>query len=612
MPLKWNDLSPNQQQIIENISGPSLVIAGPGTGKTEIMAHKIAYLKRKAGISEKEIMSITFSRKASNEMRDRLSSFDGINEKLIRITTLHSLALNTLYRLNCGRKYVASTDETIFIMKDAVEDVFGKNIDINQASKYLNIINSFKTNGISYYQIINSKEIKKIYQRYEDLLKINNVQDLEGIILRTVILLKSLKFNLPTPKYLLVDEFQDINKTEFEFIKQLAQKSHHLFVVGDDDQSIYGWRGSEPDLIINFDKLFKNAKIDNLQTTYRVPEHILAGALSVVKKINQRMKKIINAHKKAGEKIKIVISSDDTSESDWISTEISKLIDNGFQAKNIVILAKELSLLDKIKIKFEDTGIPYIYWGEKNLFTDKKIQVLIAVLRILTDKGDNLAIRTCLSEMNSFNIGPQKIKRLRETAEQNQKTLWTILVDAEKFEHTKTWNRDYKKFVDFILRLQNISATKNVNDVVLEIGNLMGINKDQPFLEFVRFFKKKRITQPIDLVTSYADEKAFNSERHKNVEESEKVNLMSVHSSKGLGFKIVFMLGMNRGIFPNPEQNEDEQRRLCYVGMTRSKQILYMCHCKEMIGQAAHGHKKCYPSEFLQEFSRDSYELIRP
>lgn len=610
IPVSWKELSPNQKNIVKDISGPVLVLAGPGTGKTEILSHKIAYLKKVGSGAEKDILAITFSRKASNEMKDRVTAFERLDVESIKISTLHSLALNILHKANIGRQYLASTDETIFIIKDAAEDVEGKKIEKKKALEYLNFINSLKNKGACYYNIGDEK-LKHIYKRYEELLDFNKVQDLEGIVLRAVNVLSSGQSDIISSKYLLIDEYQDINKIEFKFIRQLAKDSKHIFVVGDDDQSIYGWRGSDPHIIVNFKQLFKGAEIYNLETSFRVPENILKGALQIVEKIGTRMKKVVNSIKKNGGKIKIVISDSAASESNWISKKISELSSDGVDPNEIAILAKELSLLDPIKCNLQERGIDYLYWGERNLFSDKNIQVLMAVLRVLNDKDDNLAIRTCIEDLNLFNIGPKKTKALRGAAEQNDSTLWHTLVNAEKNSVTQPWNKDYKKFVGFILSIENSTHDKSVTGVVTYVGEVLGIKNDQAFLDLVRMSEKRSFSGLKDFIESYYNEKSYNSERQRIAEEAVgKVNLMSIHSSKGLGYNVIFMIGLNQHMFPNPSQDCDEQRRLCYVGMTRSNQMLYMCHCQEIVGQSAHGYAKYHPSPFLQEIPDECYELI--
>ncbi|MHA1346734.1 MAG: ATP-dependent helicase [Candidatus Heimdallarchaeaceae archaeon] len=606
MPVTWEELSCDQKKIIMDNDGVALILAGPGSGKTEILAHKIAYLIKNQAVSENEILSITFSRKAMNEMQDRMSKFEGFQDKKFNISTLHAIALRLLYSNGLKRKVLVSTDESFYIMKDAVLDVLHKS-DSGSVWYWLNFINKLKIDGKNYWDL--SGEPRNIYQRYEELLLYNDVLDLEGIILRGYNLLRE-KGTQKNHNFILVDEFQDLNKTEFEFIKKIAEEAHHLFVVGDDDQSIYGWRGADPSIITNFSTIFPGSKINSLNYSYRVPNNILKGALQIVSKVQPRISKTFESVVMTEDKIGIVLARDKTTETKWLCDSINKYLSEGCVPNKIAILSKELALLEEIKQELEDSGIKYLFFGEKDILFEDTMRFFFSVLRVLNDPHDNLAVRYCLETSSDFNIGSVKINTLRETAEKKNLSFWGTMINAEKIEETKKWNTDYKMFASFILDLfgaMNGRSFLRQLDIILDE---LGITTE--YRDIIMDLRERSKAENLPkFVEYYLDRKANSAERQRVVDEtSDAIRLMTLHSSKGLGFEVVYFVGLNEGILPNPEQDIGEQRRLCYVGMTRCEKKLFMCHCEEITGKSAHGHKKYNPSQFLQELSKEYYDRI--
>jgi DNA helicase-2/ATP-dependent DNA helicase PcrA len=313
--VSFNDLKPKQKQVVKYEGGPLLVLAGPGTGKTEVLTHRVAYLISQKKVSPKEILAITFTKKAANEMLERLKEFEGLKTFQPSVSTLHAESLNVLGEIGQPSfEFIADDDETLMLMKDASEDLnleigyrelktLKRRIELLKANNRLP--NEMDENG-------SDVMLKRLYERYELLLTYNKATDLGGLVVKAV---RSIFKNYrPNVRQLLVDEYQDINRVEYRLIQLLARDADGLFVVGDDDQSIYGWRGADPSIIWDFENTFKGAKIESLEDSIRCPEHILKGALGVVSKCSNYKHKSIHSARGEGSKIHILRSSSEIAE----------------------------------------------------------------------------------------------------------------------------------------------------------------------------------------------------------------------------------------------------------------------------------------------------------
>ena len=346
MPVPWNQLSDIQKKIIQHSEGPLLVLAGPGTGKTEVLTQRVAFLVQN-GISSEDILAITFTKKARNEMIDRLSEFSGLEDIVFNISTLHGTALKLLGENGVLRKYLASGDDASIIFDDAVEDIFGF-LSYSQKKNLLNWLELQKAHNIRCHECEESNN-KKAYIRYEELLHYNNVQDLSGVILNVVSLLNSIDNYEPEIKHLLVDEYQDINPVEYKFIKYLTHNNDSTFFVGDDDQSIYGWRGTNPKILRNFSDDFEDGEIIIIEESRRCTDYILRGATEIVNKCTTYFPKKLISVKGEGNKINILVSRNHEVESDWISSKIIELNkDFNISYNDIAIITKQLNRAEEL------------------------------------------------------------------------------------------------------------------------------------------------------------------------------------------------------------------------------------------------------------------------
>lgn len=619
MPVAFKDLYPEQKTAVKHQKGPLLVLAGPGTGKTLVLTHRVAYLVNNLKVDPQEIMAVTFSRKATMEMSKRLKGFQGFEETQTQISTLHAAALHTLGEMGSSSKYLLDNDEARMLIMDAAEDVglYASAYELKNIKNKIELLKARNTlpNEI---QCVNTeaKMLKTLYERYEELLNFHRAVDLSGLIMKAVRILSLSGLN-PEAKirHLLIDEYQDINQSEFEFIQILAQKVESLFVVGDDDQSIYGWRGADPDIIGKFEQDFQDAEVEILEKSHRCTDNILKGAQAIVSKDPNHTPKRSSSIKGAGSPIHILWSKSWTVEALWIADWIKDNLSKGlFRPRDIVILSKSPKLADFVaEEQLGRLGIDTVYWRTGGLFSQKIVLDILAHIRLIVDREDNLALRRCMKTPTGLGIGKKAMLQLRRIAEKNSCSFWEILVGANRYTELHTWRRCIDRFVTKIEQLNNKSSELTVDEAIHLIAKELKASKLSATDKLKSFAQS--LSNDVDL-------EDFLSEVNKNrgldlaggvpepEEEKDAVTVMSMHSAKGLQYDVVFLLGMDQGIMPDPTQGENEQRRLCYVAMTRAQKELFLCTARLRKGPAVRGMTFYRPSRFLSEIPKDHREII--
>lgn len=616
MPIPFEKLYPQQKKVVTHKGGPLLVLAGPGTGKTEVLTHRAAHLVNCREVNPTEILAITFSRKAAGEMTERLKSFGGFEETPPRTSTLHAEALRLITNLDASRRFLLGEDEAHLLMADAAIDL-GLQMKARELKKRYREIGLLKANNKHPNDLIcidnPTKIVKKLYERYEDLLSFNHAIDLDGLIMKVVRALSSDESNFKSEtRHLLVDEYQDINQAEFQFIKILAQNVDSLFVVGDDDQSIYGWRGADPNIIRSYRKDFNGAHVEILEESHRCTGHILKGAQAVVSKDTQYQYKPIYSVKGDGSPIHILVSKSWTAEGIWIADWISNSISKGqFKPSDIVILCKIVKLADFLGEQLRIAGIDMIYWRPSSLFTNEIILNILAHVRLVVDKADNLALRRCVDTSTGRGVGKKGVMVIRRLAEKYSCSLWEIMLNAHEHSKLQRWQDCIESFVSRIQEMEKASdqrVSETIKMIAKEIGaSGSGVDQLNKFagslteeMDLEDFLGAVNRNRGLDLVGGVAEPE----------DEKEAVTIMSMHSSKGLTYEVAFLLGLEAGIFPDPTQDIDEQRRLCYVAMTRARQELFLCYCKALKGKPARGLKFYNPSSFLHAIPKEHREVI--
>jgi len=566
------------------------------------------------GVPPNRILAVTFSRKAASEMLDRLRKFPGLETTEFHVSTLHAESLKLLNEIGERRKFLVADDETRLLIKDAAEDL-NLGLDWRTLNSLEKKVKLAKANNLLPSDI-QDQSLQRFYRRYEELLNFNNAIDLDGLVLkvtRALLSRSSESFSDVFGGHLLVDEYQDINQAEYKLVQILAMGAETLFVVGDDDQSIYGWRGADPSIIRNFESAFQNGRVEILEQSHRCPQHILAGAYAIVSKDPECIKKTVCSSKGDGDPIHVLLSKSWIAEAIWIADWIKGCLSkSSAKPSDIAVLAKTLSLAELLADQLRIAGIDTEYWRSGGFFSDRNILDILARIRLIVDKEDNLALRRCLTTTTS-GIGSVAETKLRLLAERNKCSLWEVVTNYQKFEELRKWRGSLGKFVarfkEMEERFSELRLDQIIQSIAREIGTdrLANIKRLQDFAkslpeksELGDFLAEVNKNRGIDLAGGSPEPETS----------TDAVAIMSMHSSKGLGYKIIFILGMDEGLLPAMDQDECEQRRLCYVAMTRAKEELFLCHSKMRKGPAARGYSFYRPSRFIMDISKGHYEVI--
>lgn len=595
----------NDEQLLPvyDTEGAVLVLAGAGSGKTRVLTHRIAYLLDEKGVDGYNILAITFTNKAAREMLERVYKITGRSD--IWISTFHSFCAKILrYEIE---KMGYSSNFSIFTASDSnrliTRIVKELNIDEKEAKNIKSHISNVKNIGADideYCNALGSKNsdiIKQVYLVYEKQLKENNALDFDDLLLKTVQLFKDFpevraKYQ-ERFKYIHVDEFQDTNKIQMLLVRMLAYKHGNLFVVGDDDQSIYGWRGAEVGNILNFKGTYPNCKIYKLQQNYRSTQNILDCANKVIAKNKQRMGKELWTNGDAGVKVVYKSCYNDKEEVDYVLGEIRKLCDyNGYSLNDFAILVRLNSLTRNFEEKMNMYGIKYKLIGGFKFYDRKEIMDTIAYLRMTANPLDSESIARIIN-FPKRGIGETAIQRLRDYCSQSDKPMITALLEIDENPVLNKGMRDkFSKFTNLIVDLMRAKLEMKFEDFAkylvekvdfyqaYDIDNPEDKNKLENIDEFMTIIHEyceqnegatlESFMQSISLVSDGDDS-----------EEGEFVTVATVHGVKGLEYKIVFIVGLEENIFPsgralgNPFEMEEE-RRCMYVAITRAQERLYL------------------------------------
>lgn len=628
-------LNDEQYEAATSIDGPILILAGAGSGKTRTITYRIAHMIKNLEINSYQILAITFTNKAAKEMKDRVYSLIGDVAENMWISTFHSFCVRILRReiekigyTNSFTIYDFYDQKTL--VKQCIE-LMGLNTDNFDVGDVIRAISNFKNRFIKPNEAIEQSrnyrddKIAKIYELYERKLYENNSLDFDNLIFKTIELFERysdvLSFYQSKFRYIMVDEYQDTNYSQYYLIKLLADKYKNICVVGDDDQCIYQWRGADINNILDFESYYKYTKVIKLESNYRSKSNILNAANKVISNNLQRKDKTLRAVNSEGEKLKLFKADGAEEEAAFIANEISRIIrSKGYEYKDFGILYRtnaQSRVFEEIFIKYQ---IPYKLIGVVRFYDRKEIKDIIAYIKLILNSNDEISLRRIVNEPKR-GIGDATIDKLSDYANQNGITLFDAMVASEEINtlSTRTLN-SISGFVKLIFKItdkKDLKPSDFLKEIIKEIGYLDFLKKSkdiesqtrieniEEFINAAVAFEQLNHSASIE---DFLENITLVSEIDRYDENSSCVTLMTLHSSKGLEFPIVFMAGMENGIFPGNKSFDDidemeESRRLCYVGITRAKDLLYFTYSnfRMVYGETNYRTK----SKFLMEIPQN-------
>ena len=616
------NLNDEQIEAVKHNEGPCLVLAGAGSGKTKVLTNRIAYLIEN-GVGDYNILAITFTNKAAKEMRDRVYNLVGDVSSFIG--TFHSLGLRII-RENCGYLNLPSnfsiidSDDVLTVIKKILKDM---NLDTKQYSpSYIrNRISFIKNQMLSdmdldkFFNTPIDKIVVDVYYKYNERLIASAAVDFDDLLLMPVRLFEHNKEILEhyqeRYKYILIDEYQDTNPVQYKLSKLLASKYKNIFVVGDMNQSIYAFRQADYHNIVNFEKDYANAKTIKLEHNYRSTNNILNAANDVISHNKERKDLRLYSDKGDGPKITYLRSYDEKHEISLVIDEINKLYLDGYEPKDVAILYRTNAQSRAIEEVFASKGIPYKIYGSYYFYNRKEIKDLISYLKLIYNDKDEISLRRIIN-VPKRGIGDSAIKDIELRANLNQCSMYDALESKKELE--------FKDIIESIKKSsENLSLTELIDEVLDKSGMKKELEdshliEDETRLENLMEFKSitasyEERTGSVNL-GDFLEEISLVSDQANHTEDGNVVTLMTLHSAKGLEFPVVFMVGMEEGIFPHNmsimEDNIEEERRLCYVGITRAKEKLYLTNAKRRM---LYGKDQMnVPSRFIAEIKDDLLE----
>lgn len=595
--VSYSSLNDKQKEAVIDESKHLRIIAGAGSGKTRVLTMRIAYLIEQKHINPKNVLAITFTNKAANEMKNRISEMLGEAGDGAFISTIHSLCVRILkeeigvfgYPKNFT---IVDADDQKTILKEAYKEFNIDKKDLSYGSA-LDYIANCKYEELSYEKAMDQAYGEKklvdkanVYKYYDERLKSLYALDFDDLILFTVRLFKLHKDILKKWSskfiYIHVDEFQDIDKTQYELIKLLSSTHDNVYVVGDPDQTIYTWRGADVNIIVNFDKDFKNTKTIILNQNYRSTNNILEGANSLIKYNKSRVPKDLFSENGDGDKIVHKTLPDETSEAYYIVSCIQSLLKQGYEYNDIAILYRSNYLSREVEKVFIENRIPYVIYGGIRFYERMEVKDILSYLRLIVI-GDDLAFQRVINQPKR-GIGQKSIDTIFSLAKENNISMYEVVKQGLFAKNQSV----LESFVDMVERWKSSLDGKPLEEVLTDVFEQSGYRSmlekenETERIENVKSLiddiKDYQETYPGSTLADYLSMISLYTDKA-NTDGSASVSLMTIHASKGLEFKVVFVVGLSEGIFPSErtmleQKGVEEERRLAYVAYTRAKEKL--------------------------------------
>jgi len=625
-------LNPAQKQAVEAIDGPVLILAGPGSGKTRVITHRVAYLIKVCGISPYHIMAVTFTNKAAREMKGRLEEVQGQAVEALTLGTFHAICARILRRegkaIGLDSSFVIyDQEDQLNVIKQTLQEL---NLDSKQyAPRALqSAISSAKSRLItseeyaqwtsSYFEEI----VHRVYQRYQQLLSRGQAVDFDDLLMRTVQLFQAHPEILSRYQsryvHILVDEFQDTNLVQYLLIKQLAGKYHNICVVGDPDQSIYSWRFADLRNILSFEKDYPQAKVVFLEQNYRSTKTILEAASDIISANTQRKPKSLWTENETGSKVSMIERYNEEEEAQSVVNEVEKLVSQEqISLKDCAVMYRVNAQSRVLEETFMRYGVPYRLVGGTRFYQRREVRDVIAYLRLIHNPQDNISL-TRIINVPGRGIGQRTLSRLQSCAKARDISLYNALKhvvgEGGLSAHITQVLAGFAAFIDkLIAQSHELSLAELLEEILEHTGYREyilekegGEERWENIMELKSVAREYDGLNPEDALDTFLEKVSLVSDIDELDEKADAVTLITLHQAKGLEFPVVFIVGMEEGILPHRKSFDDteemeEERRLCYVGVTRAKERVYLLRSyrRSLFGSSSANQ----PSRFLQDIS---------
>jgi DNA helicase-2/ATP-dependent DNA helicase PcrA len=633
------DLNPPQREAVSYINGPLLILAGAGSGKTRVLAYRLAYMIGVGKISPDKMLAVTFTNKAAEEMRSRVETLVGKTSFPVWTSTFHSLCSKILRKeaglLGYKTNFVIyDEDNSLSLIKRCMEEL---NISSKtfSAQAILSRISGAKNELVDWRSYSPSAEdfferhVARVYQLYQEKLEQSSAFDFDDLIMKMAKLFEKnpevLKKYQNRFQYILVDEYQDTNHAQYVLVKQLSSVHRNLCVVGDDDQSIYGWRGADLNNILDFEKDYPDCKVIRLEQNYRSTQVILDAASSVVTNNLGRKGKTLWTDKKGGDKICLHLVEDENYEALICVQKIKNLLEKtNLISKDFVILYRTNAQSRILEQKLRDAGIPYIIVGGVRFYQRKEVKDILAYLKVVSNLDDVLNLRRIIN-VPSRGIGDKTLSKLEDFALENKTSFFEALKEVEKIsdipQRMQNQINDFYRMMNEFIRAKNQLPIDKLTKLIIEkTGYLDELRKEKTIeaesraenvLELVTAVEEFKQRAKTPSLEPFLEEVSLLADVDYWDETKDRVSLMTLHSAKGLEFPVVFITGLEEGLFPisrslESSRETEEERRLFYVGLTRAKEKVFLsyCHHRKRFGDMVN-----LKSRFLDEIPENLIEV---
>jgi DNA helicase-2/ATP-dependent DNA helicase PcrA len=645
--MDLSKLNPPQREAVTTIEGPLLVLAGAGSGKTRVITHRIVHIlnERPLGASAKNILAVTFTNKAATEMKERLVKMAGPRAQGVLVCTFHAFGAEMLrediHRLGWPRKFaIADMGDQLALIRRAMRDhkVDDRAFD---ARKVLTLISKAKNSGRAPepklegmgddYDLITHM----VYPGYQLALKAQGSVDFDDLLLLPSRLMREhddlrAKYTKRF-RYLLVDEFQDTNLAQMDLLQLLAGQAKNVCAVGDDDQAIYSWRGAEVRNILEFDRYFPGTKEVRLEQNYRSMQTVLDAANAVIAKNPERKAKRMWTDRRGGERIRVVTCPGEEDEARFVAHEIQKQIALGIPADEIAVLYRTNGQSRLVEEALREKQVFYEVVGGSEFFDRREVKDVIAYFKVIANPKDEVSLLRIVN-VPARGIGDVTMERLHTHARADGVTLWEAMERGEKYEDLPAGAAGkVREFLQLIERYRKLFAGGNLAQVTRGLLEEIGFREATRSLAISATSADKKIKsvdQVLDSLESFEKREGpkaslltylnrLSLDTRQEEEEvpggSRRVTLMTVHAAKGLEYRLVFFIGMEEDLMPHKgmqgePQNLEEERRLCYVGITRAKELLYLTRASVRVKRGK--EVPCTPSRFLEDLPPEVVEVI--